>query len=152
MILPDSPFSFDVLLVARKQFACVFLKNIRVLRHVSSVHVASSVSRQGTCLQNTAHGAEDVITETACQNLLFHSNDTYIHAQTAEHFQTHVSLSLISQALMKNVFVVLAGNIFSAGPVSLDTRWQQGHLHLIRIGSLAADLAHLQPQTQWMQV
>ncbi len=46
----------------------------------------------------------------------------------------------------------MAGSVFSAGPVSLDMRWQPGHLQLMRMGTLAADLARLQTQAQWMQV
>lgn len=46
----------------------------------------------------------------------------------------------------------MAGSVFSAGPVSLDMRWQPGPLQLMRVGTLAADLARLQTQAQWMQV
>ncbi|CAL8467566.1 g7104 [Coccomyxa elongata] len=46
----------------------------------------------------------------------------------------------------------MQGSAFSAGPVSLDMRWQPGPLQLMRMGTLAADLARLQTQAQWMQV
>lgn len=46
----------------------------------------------------------------------------------------------------------MAGSLFSAGPVSLDMRWQPGPLQFMRMSTLAADVARLQTQAQWMQV
>lgn len=48
--------------------------------------------------------------------------------------------------------VLGAGTTFSAGAISLDTRWQPGPLQLMRRGSLASELSQMQTQAQWMQV